>query len=84
MKLYEESALLHHHHKKAEGKEKNEHEQGGNPEILELDKMKNFKFYFVQNNFSTLMKKLKKKKPTRSKRSSRSPSKFIRVAVSRG
>lgn len=79
MKFYEETALLHHN-KKTEGKEKNEHEQGGNLEILELDKMKNFKFYFVQNNFSTVMKKLKKKKSPRSKRSSHSPSKFSRLS----
>ena len=78
MKLYEETALLHHG-KKAEGKEKNEIEQG-NLEILELDKMKNFKFYFVQNNFSNVMKKLKKKKSPRLKRASHSPSKFTRVS----
>ena len=55
-----------HNMKKREHKEKNEAE---NSEIFEMDKMKNFKFYFVQHNLENILKKMKRRRsPSRIKK----------------
>jgi len=69
------------HHKNGESKEKTILESEWNEPLDDLDRMKIFKFYFVKNNFTNVLKKMKKRRsgsPSRMKKEgSMSPSKMF-------